>query len=738
MGSDQRQQVELGELWDALTARCSPAVLCAPKTWGDLAGGDTAPVPDRRVLAYLGRNVAGRPWDDHLVLLAMVLTAQRLDPSTILATLRALHAGWARLFPALGIATMDQWEPRDHLRRYLLRQILPDDTDSQRQNVAERYCAAVGRLSRWLAALPPTEQGTYRPYALPVVDKRELADVGHDAALVQAQQEKRKAETEVIVHRLREIVAEAHMRYNRFSRLRAAYLQAIERVREGHDTLPCLFHLLEGGDPKAGRSATERLTFRLWDRRSFALAHAESYSRGHMRAVRNRHRSCAAPLTDVFVEYLGAESLREDIPAAGLWFAELLAHDVLGDRSRKGPSPEVVERQAWLTAAGYADYLVPFRASLPELGNWNRDDGQYMQRAQTRAQGQLIPIAGFYHAFTFGLAALELFASSGMRINELLQIRTTLGECLVSIRLGAASTPPGQAPETHYALRLIPKGERRDQPANFWIGKETLRTLARIGVMLEGHYGLRAQQGLPIVPFTRQDDRHHRFGDKPYLFQLQRRHLAPDDINACMRLLLHGMAFATTDGQSVVIKAHLLRHAFATWAVQQEKQPLDVVAALLHQRDVTVTEYYARATARQQAAAAEDLLARFDTFIDLDRLGPRSPTHLQRMLEDARTTRGTLLRVIGGVCTLEGPCVAKFACMGCPAKAVDPAQRLQVEERGRWCLRQADWARRERYVGEALTYEQEARTCAVEVREMDGIDAYRKDEAHEPDVQFPA
>ncbi len=93
---------------------------------------------------------------------------------------------------------------------------------------------------------------------------------------------------------------------------------------------------------------------------------------------------------------------------------------------------------------------------------------------------------------------------------------------------------------------------------------ETMRLLVATATMLAEHYGLAPGTPLPRVPFNPFHGRTHRFGPAPYLFQYSHQHLSDLAISACLRFLLHGMVFRTRDGQPVALKAHLLRHAFAT------------------------------------------------------------------------------------------------------------------------------------------------------------------------------
>jgi hypothetical protein len=77
---------------------------------------------DRRYFQYLIRTVHGdqAPWFEHLVLLTAILeTYIGLDPSSIAGRLHSLHGRWRALFPAYGLTTFAQWNPEEHLPRYL-------------------------------------------------------------------------------------------------------------------------------------------------------------------------------------------------------------------------------------------------------------------------------------------------------------------------------------------------------------------------------------------------------------------------------------------------------------------------------------------------------------------------------------------------------------------------------------------------------------------------------------------
>lgn len=77
----------------------------------------------------------------------------------------------------------------------------------------------------------------------------------------------------------------------------------------------------------------------------------------------------------------------------------------------------------------------------------------------------------------------------------------------------------------------------------------------------------------------------------------------------------------------------MLRHAFATEAVQRQKMPIDILAKILHQRDLAVTEYYSAPTPSQIAESVGELQDVISSYIDIDDALLRSPVELQKNLQ---------------------------------------------------------------------------------------------------------
>jgi len=255
--------------------------------------------------------------------------------------------------------------------------------------------------------------------------------------------------------------------------------------------------------------------------------------------------------------------------------------------------------------------------------------------------------------------------------------------------------------------------------------------------MLCDHYRLQAGDALPHVAYHPHNGRSHRFGKAPYLFQYAHWHLQDQAITACMRFLLHGMSFQTSTGKPVILKAHLLRHSFATYAVQVEGLPVDLVAEWLKQKNLDTTRYYSRPTPEMVASEHDAFVDRLATKINIREAILRSPEELRKQAEDARKRIGTLVSVVGGECTLDAYCPEQLGnCIHCPAKVPEPAKRHQVEEKMRWAEGQLEYYEQEGLVLETERLKQFLRKCALELREMDMISNYRKDEQIAPIIQI--
>ena len=729
--------------WNELEGTISSPILCAPRTGGDLTG--QWPAVHSRAVGYLVRNIVGNPWADQLALIVAVMSAQRRDVQTVEMVIKSIHPRFVQLFSHFELDDVRHWSINQHLTPFLRGAVLPEASLYTRVCFFKRYMSATKLVGDWFDLLPDDQQQVYQSFLLPRINSflaEEFTKI--EKQVERQQQEHRKEETEAVVPEFSALRAEAHFRYNRMARLWQAYQQALTQVLPDHSNLPLEFSYEEGDPP------VERIVCQLWDRRSFVL-HPElprPYSPFTMQMARNRRRTFADEHNGLFLEVVKAERLDGAAPPEGFWFADIVKCGLLGAKARQGSPQEVEEKQKWFRHWGYGEdnpkeIVSPFESQhtgllvWPETASGGRGSGNFMCEAQKHTDGILPPLESLYAATTFGLLALELLTTTGMRINELMQV-SLLPESIIRL---VDDPPPGatdRTPRIRYLLRLLPKGESTNKRHHYGIGKDVLQLIRHTAQMLCVHYHLQPGAPLPRVPFFPSHQRSHRFGEEktPYIFQYHQQHLDDAAISACLRFLMHGMTFLTSSGTPVILKPHLLRHAFATFAVQVEGFPIDLVAEWLKQKNLDTTRYYSEKGQQEVAEEHASFVERLATEINLREAILRSPEEIRRLAEGARRRVGTLITVCGGECTFDGWCHNQYDCIRCPSKAPDPEKRYQVEEK----LRNAE-ERRAYYEREGLLLEAEKmrhliRNCHLELREMDLMVAYRKDEGHVARVTF--
>jgi integrase len=716
------------DAWFRLAGKISPLILQAPKTGADPLG-NWDKVHDRLV-RYLERNVISKPWANHLALATAVLAAHKIDVHTINGLLISQHARWTALFPVLGLQTPADWTV-DHMKQYLEGDVLTTDRKAVRIAFWRSYQNLCSHTNRWLKSLPIAEQEAYRAFLLPDLDPRELEGLISDKELKERQRQKRKAETDALVPHFMDIRAQAHLRFNKIKRLREAWFQALQAIIKHNHRFPFEFSYEE---------AHERLYFIVWDRRSFALAHQKLYNSSTIQKAVKGIGSYGDEVNRPFLQFVRAERLHDTAPVEGFWFEEMLRVGVIGQAGQRLLNAELSQkRQDWLKAWGYGDgdgteRSAPFRVSRAGILSWSAPDAVFMGQVQLRTQSVFIPVEAFYVAALFGLLAIELITTTGMRINELLQVCLSK-EAFTRIELLAA---PGKAPSVRYAFHLIPKGERTDKRHDFFIDPRSVKLLRSVAEMLQEHYALDPDKNetLPVVPFNPDHSRSHRFKEASYLFQYERQHLDDRDITACMRFLTHNMVFQTPEGEIVVLKAHSLRHGFANFAVYIGKVPIDIVGSWLHQKDLGTTWYYAETSASQIAETSDLFLAKLSGHFSLEEYITRTPEELREQAREALKRVGTLSEIIGGSCAAHSICLVNMACVGCPCNIPDPSKRHQIIHQIHWATKELEFDLQEGLVMEAEKHKDYIRKCQLMLREMDGIEQYQEDEKREIQIRF--
>lgn len=150
------------------------------------------------------------------------------------------------------------------------------------------------------------------------------------------------------------------------------------------------------------------------------------------------------------------------------------------------------------------------------------------------------------------------------------------------------------------------------------------------------------------------------------------------------------------------------------------------MAIILHQKNVKVTAYYAAPPWQQVLATANSVLDQFAMHLgSVEEAFVRAPVELQRQLEEAKQTVGTLTKVIGGECTCHALCPISFACAGCIFKVPDPDREDELIEQEQWALIRLEQVRRRELGPEVVKLQALLQRCQTERNEIKLIRAYR-------------
>lgn len=739
--------------WERLKMHYPLHLLQAPLTCGD-PSVDAKDLPEQTVNLLI--SCANTPWSNHLVLGTLMGHREHLANASLLVVLKSLNKRFRLLFNELHISSMNQFNADDVFPRYMTGELVSSDSKHARTAFLNAYNSLANKTSKWMLRLTDHAQKIYAPYQLVKCDDVLLYRKKLGYEVLEAGRKKRKLETDAIVPHYADLRALAHFRYNKLSRLRSAYTD-LTATLSGYDDprLPLTFRYDEGGSGTVDDPFVERLHFMIWSRRSFVLAHADQYDLATLRSVERQTLAFAPEREHYFLEYTGAESLLDPTsPPEGLWFAEMHQLGLIGAGTSKGTPEEIDARLKWLREWGYdqsedddeqeADsestdtpqrMPVPFLAHQPGLLSEGRSVSPFLGVARTKTSGMLFTIGPYYAAALFGLAAVETFSKTGIRIMEFMQIRLT-AEGLVQVEIPAPPEAEDQTPLTRVALRMVPKGAQDDALHDFYIDDELLRLMAIIGGHLKEHYNLTDDDLLPEVGFYPRHPSAHRFGRSRYLFQYQGRHISDQALRACMRFLMHGMSFRTAEGKLVVVRAHALRHALATYAVQVLKISVEVVAEWYGQSNLEITRYYSQATRTMAADAALRTQRHLTALMGTSWQVLRVPAEFQEMVNAAEQKVGTLANVLGGECTSHGYCPSQTQCVGCPAKAVSPKKRAELLKHREWLVDAINYHKKGGRMPEAYKLESNMRDTDKELKEMDMIEYFQSDELRPAKIEL--
>lgn len=668
-----------------------------------------------RSLKYYFRQVIDKPWNNHLLLAVFINTDINLDARYILEITKNINLRLKNLFENFHLIDMEKFDTETHMYQYLKGLIYQEHSDSMRNEFLWRYRAVSYSTKKWITSKLNIEQRSYYEKFLFPMPSYDSSDFSFYKASKEKAQNTRKNETDVIVPLLPQIRAEGHFRWNQLNRLRQAFLKACEEVKITKCELPLEFHYEE--PERVG----ERFYFRLWDKPSFVLNHQDQFAASSLKSAYIRTGAYSEENNHYFAEFIKAERLNDKEEVEGLWFMELFEKSLIGNWSNNATDDEIQQKRELLYSWGYGEEDLT-KNPVPFLSQHKGIifPSPSVSRYKDIAEGILFDVEPLYVAVTFGLLALDIFTTTGARLNELLQLSNTK-ECIRTVKVEN---------KLRFTFYAIPKG--RDQVEPFYISEQTMKLIQLVGKLLKEHYGT---EKIPSVKY--HGNRKHLFPEnKPYFFQYNNKSFKDVVISSCLRFLLHGLHLETQEGKAVTIKPHLLRHAFATEAVQRQKLPIDIVAKILHQRDLGVASYYSEPTPSQVAQSIGDLHDVISDYVDLDEAILRSPKELEKEIEEYKGKVGIFNNVVGGVCVTDHVCPIKMQCLGCHAKIPQPEKKHELFE-----VIELSKDMEKRYSSLGLTIDvKKARVMRKharnELKEIDLIEKYREEEKYEPQIEF--
>ncbi|WP_158318629.1 site-specific integrase [Halalkalibacter akibai] len=635
----------------------------------------------------------------------IISLAKNKDVATIETSLYQLNSLFKNTFESFGLTSLEDFIPDEHLIKYTNGEFATHSI-RYRSDCLSQYFATLHSQEHFIRSkFDETTRLNFEKHLLPEPSFR-LKDLRINKKGREESERTRKAETDAVVHMFSEIRGEAHLRFNQVIRLKQAFDDAVSKVQEEGVPLPLDFNYEESD------VVGECWYFRLWDKESFDMTHPEALTPTNSRQV------------PFFLEFIKAEKIdtSDTVEPEGLWFLELAKLGVLKQLQKNTSQKRLDRAMSFFKDWGYIEEdakgsVHPFFSQHAGVLTQN----SYISINQDIVQGVLIDVEPIYVAVHFGLLTLEMCTTSGVRINELLQINYT-SDCMVKIK------NEGPPPTIRYTLRLVPKG--RDELENFYVTEDIMKIVSLIIKMLKEHYN----GNIPKVEYG--SSRKHLFKNKPYIFQYKNRALNKSAVGAILKFLCHGIAFETQEGKKVYLKTHLLRHAFATQAVQGEGLPVDIVAILLHQKDYTVTKYYSRPTATQVSESLEGLHTAFAGDIDIAEVVLRTPIELEEQLKEYKENVGTVNKTLGGLCTLDKICPKKMACLGCAAKVPQPENKKELEREWKFYDQREKYYRKHGITFEANKCKVAKRNIKKELKEIESIEKYREDENFAPTLHF--
>lgn len=676
------------------------------------------PLPSSDTMRFLFKNFEKSIWKNHLIFLALILAATNRSPRSVYAYVMNVQKFLTQNEKSLIIFDEDK-KPTTNLtsetvasafEKMLGSSMMIETTLTER---LAKYHSSAKAVADWFRRHKDSlgfSKHFYENLLLPpLVDEGLLNRTRRIRKNVESvQKANRKLETDVLFPHFKILYAEANLRLYLFERFYEAALQA-ENYAIKNELLIYSYSYMEGDFEVC--CEVVHINFVLEE---LAKSSNRFFTRRGIKVpFSNFIEPSVFQSSDYFVNICNAHEL--DLEK--FWFIELAAAHV------------------------FYQPITTTRAKVEKFcASYDYSDNFFFTHYTTRASRSEVPrslpaIASEYlnsiyishHElrliFNMAAFALEFFLTSGARINEVLQIAVH-PDVLKKVKIPKINNP-SEYIERYVAL-LIPKGQ--DEATPFFLTDSTFSALNALSKVVAHNNTIfdKNETIYTVVP-DKQNAKYHLLAKRPFIFQVDGKHLSASSLTTMVRFLLHDIVtYIADDGtfRPIKLKAHLLRHIFATNAVQVEKTPLDILAKILNQKHLATTAYYSEPTmsviAHHHTNIAENMLF----HLNLDDEAKRLPDDMITLYETSRQTSGTLTEVIGGTCTSHGHCPAKTACVGCGSKVPDPSKRDVIERKLKWAIQEKEHYHQQGLGAEERKMDVLIRDCRTELWEMDQIKLY--------------
>ena len=340
-------------------------------------------------------------------------------------------------------------------------------------------------LPLFIEGLTQRQQVVWKPYLLPRLPRGFLEKQAQRKAVLKASEERRKAQSDVILPLFPLLVEIAQLRKQAAERLIKEFRRQRDRVEAGEVELPYQFHYVDRSfsvDSQATTLASiqlvERevtLSFTLWNRTSWVKDHLNLGCKKIRRCIQRQVGAYAPERNGYFLQYEGEAS---DL----LWCGDLIEKQLLGKHSREG-----------------------FNVDRPRLLSPARSEVHWFQWARKIKSAVLFEPESLYRGALFAAALATLSLTNGSRVTELLQASTSRFETIVIDEL-KNQQPTGRKIGI-LVQKLLPKGYRHESERQFFlISDMAVRLLKEIAELLQATHGGNIPIVHPCIRNTKAED----------------------------------------------------------------------------------------------------------------------------------------------------------------------------------------------------------------------------------------